>query len=418
MAEGRTVVVLSNFDFAPREVRRGIPSLYEVIERMAARGWEVHYLCPHQLGLPDEAVHHGVYVHRFRMPFALWRGRPLSYLPEDTPWRRVRVRLLRNVFWFSFQLFAASSLLRLLRCVRCDLLYANFTTGAYPVALAAVSAGVPFVVRIYGLPRSEGLRFWLTRFRDYFAFLLPACAFILTDDGGGAKDLALKLGVDESRLFCWPNGVDFSLRMPEGEARRRLEEEYGVSPSSRVVLSLGRVTRMKGVDALVYASARVIERAKDVCFLVANDGDMRRELEEWTRRQGLVGKVYFLGTVRRGELPVLLNAADVCVALARDTNVSNVVREAMVCGKAILTRRRDPVEGLLRHGREGWMVDAVTPEAVAEGLLRLLGDDDLRRRLGEGALRRAEECFIDWDERARMEMNLLEALIDGTAGNR
>jgi phosphatidylinositol alpha-1,6-mannosyltransferase len=115
--------------------------------------------------------------------------------------------------------------------------------------------------------------------------------------------------------------------------------------------------------------------------------------------------VAFLGFVPDEELPALYNAADLYVGvsryhdlLAEGFGISLV--EASASGIAVVGGRSGGVPDAVRDGETGMLVDPEDPAAVAAGIIGLLGDEALRRRMG-AAGRRAVESFYNWDRVSR-----------------
>ena len=120
---------------------------------------------------------------------------------------------------------------------------------------------------------------------------------------------------------------------------------------------------------------------------------------------GVGDAVRFLGFVPDDELPALYNAVDLYVGVSRRFDLMAegfgiALVEASASGLPVVGGRSGGVPDAVRDGETGLLVDPDDPGAVAHAITRLLGDAELRRRMG-AAGRRAVETYYNWDRVAR-----------------
>jgi len=185
---------------------------------------------------------------------------------------------------------------------------------------------------------------------------------------------------------------------------RGVRDRYGLG-DGRWILTVARLEWHKGIDTVIKALAAVRANHPGTRYAVAGVGDRGPQLEQLARNLGLGDAVRFLGAVPDADLPALYNAADLYVGasryhdlLAEGFGISLV--EASACGLAVVGGRSGGVPDAVREGETGILVDPGDPQAVAAGINQLLGDAELRQRLG-AAGRRAVETFYNWDRVAR-----------------
>jgi glycogen(starch) synthase len=167
-----------------------------------------------------------------------------------------------------------------------------------------------------------------------------------------------------------PNGVD--LDEPVGECPAWLPE--------RSVLAVGRMVGIKGFDLLLEAFARV--GRDDVALVLAGDGPVRDALRERAEELGIADRVVLPGRVERAEVGAAMRGATVVVVPSRFESFGIVVLEAWRAGVPIVATTRGGPPEFVTDGVDGLLVDPVDTGALAHALGRLLGDDDLARRLG------------------------------------
>ena len=185
-----------------------------------------------------------------------------------------------------------------------------------------------------------------------------------------------------------PSGVDgerFRRRDPAAVAR--LRQLYG----EPLVLFVGLFRYYKGVEYLIAAMRDVPAR-----LVLVGAGPLEAELRAQVQREGVGEKVHFAGAVSDAELPGYYHACDVFVLPAshRSEALGLAQIEAMFCEKPVIcTELGTGTSYANLDGVTGLVVPPRDPAAMAAALNRLLGDDQLRRRLGHAASERAWQEF-------------------------
>ena len=169
--------------------------------------------------------------------------------------------------------------------------------------------------------------------------------------------------------------------------------EWGVRDDTPVVGWIGRLDRKKRVEDFLVAAALVHQRRPDARFVVVGGPDFfmpeyEGELRLLAKRLDLEEALCFLGD--RDDVPRLLAGLDALAWLARGEGMPHVVAEAGAARLAVVATPDNGVTEQLTDGVSGLFVPYEDPPAVAARLEQLLGDPDLRRRLG-AALRRTVE---------------------------
>jgi D-inositol-3-phosphate glycosyltransferase len=214
-------------------------------------------------------------------------------------------------------------------------------------------------------------------------------------------DMVHLYGADPAKIAIVPPGVDLELfrPIPQAEARRAL----GQDPEHRMILFVGRMDPIKGLDTLVRAMALVVDadpRWRDNACLCVIGGDRTddpaRMDAEMARihalrvELGLGDVVNFLGPQPQDLLPLYYSAAQVVVVPSRYESFGMVALEAMACGTPVIASEVGGLSTLVRDGRTGFLVPDGNPQALADRLRPLLGDSALRATLGSQGVATAE----------------------------
>jgi phosphatidylinositol alpha-mannosyltransferase len=182
------------------------------------------------------------------------------------------------------------------------------------------------------------------------------------------------------RLQIVPNGVDldrFSVRRGPGRARKTM-------------LFVGRLEPRKGFEDAVLAFEALACGSPNLDLHVVGTGPAQDAIRHLA--PSLRERVTMFGAVSDDNLPRHYAAADLFVAPSTGRESFGVVLlEAMASGLPIVTSDIDGYREVVRHEREGLLVPPSDPLAVADAVLRLIGDDVLARRLGDAGRIRARD---------------------------
>jgi D-inositol-3-phosphate glycosyltransferase len=200
-------------------------------------------------------------------------------------------------------------------------------------------------------------------------------------------------GADEPRIDVVPCGVDLERFYPtDKEAARR---ELGLRDGERIILFVGRIEPLKGIDILISAAAQLHDDENFQVLIVGGDGraeEQVRQLREHAERLGVDHHVSFVGAVDHEKLPVYYNAADVCVVPSYYESFGLVAVESMACGTPVVASRVGGLTSTINDGQTGYLIPWRCPEPFAERLELLLDNDELRASFGQAA-RKAVERF-------------------------
>jgi glycosyltransferase involved in cell wall biosynthesis len=199
---------------------------------------------------------------------------------------------------------------------------------------AARSIGVPMALIIGG---SEVLLMTQQPMcRHRFLGVLQAADALLPV----SRDLKLKteaLGISPDKVHVLYQGVDRELFSPgsRAESRRRL----GLPVEGKVLLWVGRMVPVKGLDVLLQACSILWARDIDFRLYLIGDGPLRKPLEAQAASLGLAGFVVFAGAQQNERLPDWYRAADLTVLPSRSEGIPNVLRESLACGTPFVASR-------------------------------------------------------------------------------
>jgi glycosyltransferase involved in cell wall biosynthesis len=312
-----------------------------------------------------------------------------------------------------------------------DLLHLNHLTPMHEAAMRSFPE-VPRVGHLHGTellmlrdivdgppPGWDHAAAWAERLRRWAQH--SAKLFVLSPDA--AERVPELLGVEPQRVFPAPNGFDpqiFDRRPLTGEDRVALwrgwlvDEPRGWKPGGDpgsiayeeadldafrdgpVLLYVGRFTEVKRIPLLIRAYARARERFPRRAPLVlfgGYPGEYEGEHPQTVIDQTGAEDVFLAGWRGHQDLARGLNAADVVVLPSVHEQFGQVLIEGMACGLPVIAVNNHGPATIVDDGQTGLLVPPDDEDALVEALVRIVSDDDERRRMGQTAYERSRERY-------------------------
>jgi glycogen synthase len=196
--------------------------------------------------------------------------------------------------------------------------------------------------------------------------------------------------LDPARVHVVPNGVDTAIFRPLPPAGARAA--LGL-PNGFLFACAGRLSREKGVHHALRALSRA--DAPDARLLIIGDGEERGSLERLTSELELANRVVFAGAQPPEKMPAFLSAADAFLfPTERDEAAPLVLPQAMACGLPVVASTRGGITEVIdRPGENGILVPPGDVPALAAAATSLYRDEELRRRVAEGAVARVRDAY-------------------------
>jgi glycosyltransferase involved in cell wall biosynthesis len=208
----------------------------------------------------------------------------------------------------------------------------------------------------------------------------------------------IQSGFPSDRTIVHHNGVDVTAFTP---AQREAEDP--------TILSVGRLVEKKGMEYLIEAFARIAGELPEVRLEIAGDGPLRPSLERLTRDRGLSARVTFHGSLpHRTVAASMQRAAIVCqpsvtAADGDSEGLPTTVLEAAATARPLIGTHHSGIPEVIVDGATGFLVAERDVAALADRLLLLMKNAELRKRMGEAGRKRIEEHFDLRKQSKRLE---------------
>lgn len=220
------------------------------------------------------------------------------------------------------------------------------------------------------------------------------------------RDELVGMGIPEKNIEIVHCGVDSALYFPGSDFRS----------TTPLVLCVSRFRRYKGVHLAIEAMDRVRRAIPEAQLMLIGTGEQEENLRKLVRRQNLEAHVQFAGPLSPEAKVAMLRRAWLLLNPSSKEGWGLTVLEANACGVPVVTFDSPGLKEAVRDGETGFLVRQRDGEAMAEKVITLIQDVELRERMAQGALQWARG--FSWDEAARKTLAFLEKAIEAQKGLR
>lgn len=321
-------------------------------------------------------------------------------------------RFARELAEYGYSVPARRRLIRAGGAFKAQLLYERYAFGNTSGVSAARRLGIPMVLEVNSpmvleLSKTRGLSFpRLANKTERWTFQEADRVCVVTRV---LAEMLLEMGVAEERLFVTPNGVrleSYSNPDPVG-ARKSLGLEAVTGP---VLGFVGYYRPWHRLDLVVdgLAASELI----DAHLVLVGEGPAEEELRRQAQERGVADRVHFVGSRAHAEIPGLLPAFDVGLVPAINPYASPLkLHEYMAAGLPSVAPDQPNLREVLTSGEEALLFEPGDPDGLCAALAALVGDADLRRRMGERARETLVKRDLTWRGNARRVLAAVEDLV-------
>jgi phosphatidylinositol alpha-1,6-mannosyltransferase len=285
---------------------------------------------------------------------------------------------------------------------RPDVVFANHLALAPAAVLAAKAGRGRCIVNVYGREAWTGMRP-----RDRWGF--ERANHVISDCHSTASYVHDELRIPKERLSVVWDCVDLDCFAP-GPLDEDVASRYGVPirQGEMRLMTLGRVSRTsrhKGYERMLEVVAAIPRELRPL-YVIAGTGDFVPELRQRTSQLGIDDRVIFTGSIHEDHMAAVYRCCDVFCLVSdrgegRGEGIPLTPLEAAACGIPILVGNQDGSQEAVLEGYNGYILDPFDISGIAEKVVDLTKNTELRRQLGSGARKRveAEHSFPIFKER-------------------
>ncbi|MDE3078285.1 MAG: glycosyltransferase, partial [Chloroflexota bacterium] len=285
-----------------------------------------------------------------------------------------------------------------------DLVHGHYYLSGWSASILAHCWQIPHVQSFHTLARVKNQALPESAVRESSlrirmeANVMATADLIIATSPSDKQEMIRFYGVAPQKVAIVPPGLDLGLFRPmdRAEAKRSL----GLA-DRRVLLFVGRMDRIKGVETLLRATAQLLRSDPqfELLLLIVGGDRQIRVMDDASRELlrlraivsdlGLRQAVRFVGPKEQSELPTYYAAADVCAVPSYAESFGMVAVEAMACGTPVVAAGVGGLQSTIVDGETGFLVPRHDPALFADRIAQLMRSPELRRRFGQAGTQRA-----------------------------
>ena len=269
-----------------------------------------------------------------------------------------------------------------------DLIYSNYWMSGIVGELISEKLKIPHIITFHTMGLTKRSVNYLENESDFRIEneldLIKKSDAIVVPTHQEKENLILNYK-SENNIYIVSPGVDLEKFKSKNKFESR--EKLGLSQTTKILLSVGRLEPIKGYDVLINALSFLnISDDFDVRLLIiGGDSKSQNELERLNSlklKHGLSNQVNFLGAIDHDELPIYLSAADVFVMPSAYETFGIAALEASACNLPVIAPQVGGLKSVVKHGQTGFLSVNKSPESLMHYLEILLKNKPLRELFG------------------------------------
>ncbi|NOQ55215.1 MAG: glycosyltransferase [Nanohaloarchaea archaeon] len=205
------------------------------------------------------------------------------------------------------------------------------------------------------------------------------------------RSISYSLSIPWDKIDVIPNGVD--IKKMQVDFNYDDEKRKYALPHEQIVFYVGRMVWEKGVDIIIGAIPKILEKNPEAKFVFAGTGYMTDRLKKMAHDAGVFGKTTFVGFIEDDTLKRLFRISSVFTIPSRYEPFGITALEAMACGVPVVVADTGGLAETVNHEVDGIKVWPESSESLAWGVSKVLSDWNLAHELSGNAYRKIEEHY-------------------------
>lgn len=194
-----------------------------------------------------------------------------------------------------------------------------------------------------------------------------------------------RYSAQKEKFFFLPTWSDKKIFFPVRENKSSLREEAYFSSrflpaDKKWLLFVGRMQKQKAPLRLIDTFFEYHKKDTDSCLIIIGGGDLRNDVEEYTKRFNLEKNVFFLGSIPKTDLARFYRASDVLVLTSNFEGMPLCILEAMGCGLPVVSTNVGEVSSIVKNNFSGEVVDTFLPNDIAQAIKKVIDHPEVYSR--------------------------------------
>jgi glycosyltransferase involved in cell wall biosynthesis len=328
---------------------------------------------------------------------AILACQPESRIGQEARGKKLPVELVK--MRGNFDPLAVVRLLWLVHHFSVDIVHTHSSADSWMASAAAkISPRRPKVVRTRHLNASFNIRL-------IYSFMADR---VITVGGSTRQYMIREKGIPPDKVMTIPTGIDLSMFDAE-EVQGDLRQELGIPSQAPVFGTVSVFRRLKGHQVLLEATPEILRAVPEARLLLAGEGPQEKNLRKKIEELGIGKSVLMPGF--REDVPRVLNTMDVFVFPSLQEALGTAILEALAMRRAVVASRVGGIPEIIEDGKTGYFIDPENSTDIAEKVIHLLKNPELRLQMGDRG-RRFVETHYDHRLMVRRLEDLYRELVE------
>lgn len=237
-----------------------------------------------------------------------------------------------------------------------------------------------------------------------FPRILKNIDIIIVPSESTRNDMIKILGLQKEKIVVINSGVDKRFK-PIKDAKEYIRKKYGISKP--FILNVNTLDLRKNINTLLKAFYEL--KKKGLIYkliIIGKSGDAYKQIISYIQRFNLSNDVTLMGLIDENDIPYFYSAADLFVFPSLYEGFGFPVLEAMACGCPVITSNSSSLPEIV--GKAGLMVDPINTKKLAEGMIEMLINKNLRKSMIKRGLKRAKT--FSWENTAKETLKIYKEI--------
>lgn len=221
------------------------------------------------------------------------------------------------------------------------------------------------------------------------------------------------MNTDPKKIHIIENGVDINRFIPGAKDQNILNKHQLMG--KKILLTVGRLVKRKGIDKTLYALPKIIETIPDIHYLIVGTGEFRPQLNKIITELKLEQYVTFTDRIEDEDLVKYYQSCDLFLMPNRELADNDtegfglVFLEANACEKAVIGGRAGGAVEAVQDNKTGLLVDGNKSDEISQAVITLLTDDKRRETMEKEGLKVALDA--GWEKKSARFFELCKNLL-------
>ena len=289
-------------------------------------------------------------------------------------------------------LMALWELVRLIKREKYDIIHTHNSKAGFIGRLAGKISGIPIIIHtVHGFAFHAFEKSWCRKLFIYLERFAARFADRLIVVSEPLEEWGLELNIGKrSQYITIYDGIEIEKFTLDFDIAKK-KQELGIKVDDLVVGVVAKLWEGKGHECILYAAKEIMKRTPNVKFMFVGEGYLRDRLEERVKDLGLGDYIIFTGF--RADIAEINAIFDIAVLASFFEGLGRVLLEAMVLAKPVVATRVGGIVDVVDDGENGFLVEPNDSDALAEAIIKLLSDEELRFKMGEAAKNKIDRRF-------------------------